>query len=1220
MAASDDPIHYPSSIKIDIRASSEVTAHVDSLLRTLETTGDPVERAKLLVTIAIELRDGLDDAPQALDALLEAWHADPTNPQIIDHLEPLARAQGRWNEIFEATRTLVASEHDPARAIAYSEAMVRWLTREVPLHDHAMHYLERIRQLDSTHWLIHLFQAARYEERGDVKRELEELDRAVLSAKRADDRARIHVMMAKRYGEERTANFNEAKKHFSAAHRLAPGSMEALRGLEQVYVRENNLSALADVLERQVDATLDERERVQILFRLAELYEKEFLQPAPAAAKLEQAFALDPTQDAALAGLERCYTALRSWDDLVRVLEAALVLVENADERAERLVALAEIFESRLGDVGGAVSAYERLARLLPGDETLVAELARLNEKLGDWRTAAQYRAELAELAPDPKAKARSLVLAGQLVLPHAPTQARAYFEKAIACDATSAAAWNALDAEARDAGDLPRVTSLLARRALATEAPRAKAQLYLELGNVKQELGDRAGALVAWEVAIAADPNNEQAARILLDVYVEQQRWQDAAPLCDAVIYAAHRDQDTERLFTVRRQACVVATRLGRTARALDAALDAFAVPPEMADVRRTVVECAWALRADPAVFHATQALTAIADDTDGLPVATRAQLGEVLALIGERDRAIDIFDHVLSDQNDNQAALAGLAGLRAERGESIAAWSLKRQLAGTVADDEQRYRLLLETASGFAENANRPDLAAQVFEEARLIRPSDRSLLHKLLFQYQSVENWPKVFGILRAIADHDPDRGRKAKVVVAMAQLAQEKLGDQASAVKLYDEVLDTDPTRLEAFEALVRVLTTSKDWMALARAYKRMLARVREGGDARLLHALHHQLGLVYRDRLGDRESAVASFRDAVALRPDSEADQTILRELLAMSGQAEHAIALTIERVRRDTLDPAPYPALYDLLVQLGHRDRAYCVASVMVHLGTTHAPAIADHRAAAPPYVERFPGTLGPSGWRRLLHPDIDPTLTAIFEAIVPAVIQARLARLGLRERLKYPGPVLKQPEFLMADLARASFVLGLEEPKLYAAAAPPAVSIGVTEPPSLLVHPQSLPGFPRHLLSFWIGKRLAETTPPLLARGLFRSVSELKDLIAAAVRLVRDKRDKNARYDEALRAQLGKEQKEALAQAVERAISAGSALDVKRWSQLADASASRAGLVLTGDVESARLALMREAQSPGDLSPREQMRELVTFFLSDAYARMRAELGVART
>jgi hypothetical protein len=45
--------------------------------------------------------------------------------------------------------------------------------------------------------------------------------------------------------------------------------------------------------------------------------------------------------------------------------------------------------------------------------------------------------------------------------------------------------------------------------------------------------------------------------------------------------------------------------------------------------------------------------------------------------------------------------------------------------------------------------------------------------------------------------------------------------------------------------------------------------------------------------------------------------------------------------------------------------------------------------------------------------------------------------------------------------------------------------------------------------------------------------------------------------------------------------------------------------------------VESARLALVRESQSPGDLGLRDQMRELVGFYLSEQYAQIRAMLGV---
>jgi hypothetical protein len=227
------------------------------------------------------------------------------------------------------------------------------------------------------------------------------------------------------------------------------------------------------------------------------------------------------------------------------------------------------------------------------------------------------------------------------------------------------------------------------------------------------------------------------------------------------------------------------------------------------------------------------------------------------------------------------------------------------------------------------------------------------------------------------------------------------------------------------------------------------------------------------------------------------------------------------------------------------------------------------------------------------------------------------AAIEVHIAQLGFRERLAHPGPPFTQSEFLTHGVKDACRILGVAQVRLFSAKVPPAIGVGVTRPPSLLIHPESLPGFPLNLLSFWIGKRLAEVTPPLLARGLFRSVSELKELVAAAARIVQEPADRQNRADEVWRTHIRKERYQDLSVAIERALAAGGALDVRRWSQLADLSSSRAGLVIAGDLESARLALMREGQSPGDLSPRDQMRELIAFFLSDDYAQIRHALGV---
>ena len=1196
----------------------DLSERVDGLLAALEATADPKERARILIEVAVHLRDGLHDDTQALDALVEAWRADPTNEKVLDHLDPLARAQGRWDELFDVTRTLYVRESDPTRALAYAEAIVRWSTREVARPDLALEYLENVRSIDSTHWLVHLFQAAKYQEHGDTKRELEELDRAVMSAKRADDRARIHVMMASRYGDERAPSPAAAKKHWSAAHALMPKSVEALVGLEKIHEREGDLPALAEVLEKQVSAIESDAEQVALLRRLAEIYERQFLKPDMAAERLERAFALDPSNESVLADLERCYRTMRSWDDLVRVLEGAIALVDDAQERAERLVALAEIYESKLGDVARAVSAYERLEKLLPDDETLVGELARLTEKMGDKKAATTHRSKLAELAPDARTRARMHVAAGQHALADDPAAARREFEKAVAADPSNASAWNALLVDARKSNDLALLAGYLEKRVASIEAPRVQAQICAELGNVRLALGNESGALAAWEAAIAADPSNAIAARAVLGVYVRKARWKEAMPLCDVVLHAAEREGNVERLFLARRQTYLVTSQIGRWGRALATAVSLYQMRPDAPDIPRSLIEAAWHMRADPLVLDAIEGLGAIARDPAVLrkmDPETRAQLGEVFAVTGDRDHAIAIFEGVLAGQPDNAIALRGLAGLRAARGESIQAWTLKRQLADTVGDEQERFRLLLETADGFANQAKRPDLAVEAYEKARGLRPKDHALLHKLVAQYQAVENWPKVVEVLRAIVDSDQDAARKAKVVMTMGQIAHGKLGNQMAAVALYDEALDLDPARLDAFERVTRVLTERSDWSGLEGAYQRMLARAQRLNDAPLQHVLHRQLGLLYWDFIGNRSGAIAAFRAAAELQPDDEEAQASLRELLAMAGKAGDAVTLTLERVHRDLLDPAPYPALFDLLAQVGDGDRAWRVAAVMAHLGAAHAPAAAFYAAHPAPQPEQVQGSLGVDGYRWLIHPDLDPTLTAIFEVMASTAIEVRLAQLGFRERIAHPGPAFTRSEFLDRAVKDACRILGAAPARLFTAKGPPVIGIGVTRPPSLLVHPESLAGFPLNQLVFWVAKRVAELTPPLLAHALFRSVSELKELVASAARIVQDK-DKN-RTDELWRSQIGKDRFRELGFAIERALATGGALDVRRWSQLADSIVVARGA--------------RRGRRPGDRPPRPRARGSIPrrprsaradararrIFLSDTYAQLRSVLGV---
>jgi tetratricopeptide (TPR) repeat protein len=1199
--------------------ASVAAAQVEALLSTLDAASDGTERAEILVEVARRMMGDLGDAAQAIDALVEAWKADPTYEPILDVLEPLVTGERRWADIMETTRTLASGEADKARAIAYAEAMVRWLTREVPDPDLARQWLERIRALDSTHWQIHMLQAAVSREHGDSKRELEELDLAVLSAKRADDRARIHLMMAERYKDEslRTFSLASAKKHYAAGAKLFPRAMDALRGLEQIAIRENDKTAIADVLRRQADADVDDAGRITILLWLAKIEEEDFRKPELAAKTLERVIAIAPGHSIAIEGLERTYGAARAWPELATVLERAARSTVEPELRMARLERLGAVLETKMGDARAAIATYERLQKVLPEDETVLTELARLTEKIGDVRSAVQYRERLADLAPVPSTRARMHVIAGQLLVPVDAASARQHFERAVAADPSNQPAWNALLWDARAEGDAARTERYLEERARKTETPRARASAFVELADARLKHGDPNAARRAFEEAAAADPSNETAAVALVTALVEEGRYAEAEPLCDVAISAAERDKDYDRVVLVRRAQARAATALGKPDRALIATLAAYNVRPDLG-AKEMLVAAAVPMRADPLVLTARDALVDIADAPEGLSVGARAGLADILVLTGDADRAAVLYDDVLQEAPQHGSAMAGLAQHHTASGNPVAALGLKRQLAQVIPDPDEKFTTLVGIAEQLATKAASDELAAEVYEEARQLRPRDLPILHKLLALYPKLGKWAALFDVLRSIAESDSDPARKAKTLYTMAHIAKDELADRGAALRLYEQALDVDPSQLVAFENIVRILTEDRDWLGLEQMYKRMIGRALAGGEREigLQHALYKQIGLVYRDRLSNPAQAIAAFQAAVHLRPDEEQGQTILRELLSRTGQGQGAVAITIERILREPLDPAPYPALFELLVAQGARDRALCVASAMRFLGIAHAGAQGLRASYPQPPIEGIVQDLGMDGYRELLHHEMDPALTEIFEVVGPAVVDLAIARLSLRDRLTHPGPALKDDDWLGKSIARAGTILGAPPPRVFQRkAAGPALVAAAPRPASLLAYPPALGGIPADVIAFMIGKRVFETTPPMLARALCPSLTELKALAQSAARIATDQTEPG---DLPLKERLKREDIGRVAAAVHHAMGTTGKLDVLRWSQRADVAASRAGLLLAGDLEAARAAIAFEAQSPSDFSPREKMKELVVWFLGESSATMRRRLGVA--
>ena len=277
------------------------------------------------------------------------------------------------------------------------------------------------------------------------------------------------------------------------------------------------------------------------------------------------------------------------------------------------------------------------------------------------------------------------------------------------------------------------------------------------------------------------------------------------------------------------------------------------------------------------------------------------------------------------------------------------------------------------------------------------------------------------------------------------------------------------------------------------------------------------------------------------------------------------------------------------------------------------------------HQDYAPVQLSEIPGQLIETAWQsHVFHAELDPMLTRIFGIITPAV--ARMRHAMLRPEMRVGRPFTpshsRMYEMIRGTFTNGAEILSLPVPELLLGDGKSPIPFAPALAPLGAILVNSAPAEARaDNIVYVVGKRLAEQRAELLPRAFFPSVPELTALLAAAVRVSRSEGAKDtagAALDASLSDVLTPDERNHLRAVITQALMEGSLLDVKRWSQLADLSSMRAGLLLCGDVDQARRAINAEPQSPSDLTPREKLGELYKFATSDLYSDLRGAIGIA--
>ncbi|HMR77635.1 MAG TPA: tetratricopeptide repeat protein, partial [Polyangiaceae bacterium] len=726
-----------------------------------------------------------------------------------------------------------------------------------PLHLPALEALERIYDQQSNHAELVAI-----------------LTSKVKALEDPDDIARHKLRMGGLY-ETALGDFERGGTVYREVLELDGSNIFALRGLERIYAAIQDWPDLVDVFERQLDVVETERERVDVLLKLANIQEEQFLKADLAAQRLEQALEIDPGSEPAYVALERCYRRLKQWLDLINTYERHISEAADNATKVELYGYIAQVFADEVGDVDRAIDAYQNIVDLDENNIPALEALSKLYEKQDNPARAIESMTRVADLTTDGTQRVEMYYRIGRSLEDKLGDrgQAQERFEMALDLDPTHLPTLASLRTIAIDEGDWDRAARYLEQEQMNTQAPRARAKLLVELGRLRDEmLSEHEQAVLAYELAMQCDEDCEEAALPLVEEYLRTERWPEAEPLAEMLVRKS-KNKERQEQHMLNKLLGKVHASLGNDDKALKAYQVANQLDLTDQETIRGIADVAFKLQDWPsALTNYQKVLTALGEDDVDERTDVYYRLGCIKREQGQAKQAINNFEKALALNTEHRPTLEALIGIYEQGNDFKQVAAYKRQILDAILDGEERFGLLNEIGDIWADKEKNPQKAIEALEEARDLKPQDHVLLHKLLQLYQTAKEWHKLVDTLQAIADIEEKPENRARYFNTMGQIYRDALEDVDRAVELFNEALDLDPTFLQAFERINKVLTKQKNWKQLERSYRKMLHRIAGKGNSDLEHTLWHQLGLIYRDRLEETEQAIEAFKMAAATKP------------------------------------------------------------------------------------------------------------------------------------------------------------------------------------------------------------------------------------------------------------------------------------------------------------------------------------------------------------
>ncbi len=1206
----------------------------------------PNDAADLWVKIGRWYGDHLSHVNYAIHSVQQALRIDPQHTGALAALADFQRKRGSWGELIETLGKHAGLEERQEKKVDLYLALADLLETQMQDPMQAIQAYQNALAADET-----CTDALRALERLYRRHQMWEalidtLGRLSHQVSAEEEIVRLKLEVGQLW-DERMLDSGQAIGAYREVLDLDPQNLAALRALEMLYEKTGQSEQYLEVLEAQLDASPSDAEQIALYERMASAWEERFGKLDRAAECLEKIVAIDDRNFQAYRELARLYFQSEKWDSLVDTYRNHIAAANDPPTRVDLYCAMGEVYEFRLDDSDRAIESYNDILSIDPDEPRALDALGRLYEKISEWDRAIDVMSDLVRTAQDPAQRVDLHHRIGRILYAQQgdADAAEQQFLNALTIDAAHVPTMEALVKLYSDRGDWLKAAQMMVRAESHTQNLLDKVRLLHEAARIYlDKLRQKDQAKEYYAAVLALDPEHVEAGEPLADLYFQSEEWDKLMPVLDMLVRKAQQEHDREprELNELYFRTARCADELGDFDTALQFYKAAYDIDSTYLPTLVGRADLLFKMQDWDGAGKIYQTILVQHRDSqdEAQVVSIYYRLGMVRQMLGERRKALNMFEKALEIDPTHRDTLEAVINIQVAQGDYEAVVHAKRGLMAT-ADNDEKVKLLDEIGTIYRQQLNNPQKSIAAYIEALEIAPEDHQLLQKVLDLYTETEQWKKAVEVIQLFIDVEQNNVRRGAYYRAAGNICRDKLKSLDDAIDYYNKSLDNFfeegttlpqsmlPTALKCFQAIDKILTTKRDWKAQERNYRKMIRRL--PAEHPILVELWHALGEIYRSRLKHYQSAIQAFEIAQQLDPTNRGRGEILAELYLVSGpdMADKAVEQHMKMLRAEPFKYDSYKALRKIYMDTHQYDKTWCVCNTLAFLKKADPEEMQFYEQYKPRGFQKAKQRMTEDVWKRVYHPDENRYIGAILGAIWQGAASIRAQphkSFGLKRK---DARQIQTDQLLFSKIFfYTAQVLNVPLPEVYLQDDQPgeillANCIDRNQlVPAFVVRQNLLQGRPEKEIAFAAAKKLGFMRPEHYLKLALPTNTELKTAFLSAIVLARsdfpvpaDMRANVQVYLPEMQKRIPPQMLEQLNVVVSRFLQNAPKIDMAQWGHAVEATSHRVGFIICGDLETAARMVSAEPTVVGGPQAKDKIKELVLYSVSEDYFFVRHHL-----